>query len=107
MQGKSLAIGPVQLRVEFVFPRPKSHFGSGRNAGALKAGAPEYMTRAPDVDKLVRAIGDSLSGIVIRDDAQISHVNAWKRYGEPACAWVEVRLLDAVGDEAEHERSAA
>lgn len=103
MVGKQLATGPVQLRVEFVFPRPKNHFGSGKNAGTLKASAPEYVAKAPDVDKLVRAIGDSLTGVVLRDDAQIAHVNAWKRYGEPACAWVEVRSLEAI----EHEREAA
>lgn len=95
MQGQSLLPGPVQLKVEFVFPRPKGHFGTGRNADSLKASAPTYVQTKPDLDKLVRAIGDALSGIVLRDDSQIAHVNVWKVYGEPARAEISITELVA------------
>ena len=32
--------GPVSVTVDFYLPRPKSHYGTGRNAGALKPSAP-------------------------------------------------------------------
>jgi Holliday junction resolvase RusA-like endonuclease len=91
--GLPVITGPVQLKVEFVFPRPKGHFGTGRNADSLKASAPTYVQTKPDLDKLVRAIGDAISGIAIRDDAQIAHVDVWKVYGEPARAAIEIAPL--------------
>lgn len=94
MDGNPIETQAVQLRVRFTFPRPKSHYGSGRNADVLRPSAPEYVAKAPDLDKLVRALGDSLSGIVVRDDAQFAHVNAWKEYGDAARMDVEVRVLE-------------
>jgi crossover junction endodeoxyribonuclease RusA len=90
MDGQALLAGPVELTVEFVFPRPKSHFGTGRNAGVLKDTAPEYVTKAPDLDKLTRAIGDALTGVVFRDDAQVADLSVRKVYGEPTRALIEV-----------------
>jgi len=95
MVGRELLSGPVQVKVEFVFPRPKAHFGTGRNAGSLKASAPSYVSTTPDLDKLARALGDALKGIVLRDDSQIAWLNIWKVYGEPACARVEVAEMEA------------
>jgi crossover junction endodeoxyribonuclease RusA len=98
MNGREPLSGPVQMKVEFSFPRPKSHYGTGRNADAVKQGAPFYVTRAPDVDKLARAVADALTGIVYRDDSQISHLNVWKVYGPPK-ATVAVRELTLQQDE--------
>lgn len=85
--------GPVRLDAVFVMPRPKHHFGTGRNAGRLKASAPVYCCTRPDLDKLLRALLDGLvdSGL-IRDDDQVVEVVARKHYGAPA-AHVEVREL--------------
>lgn len=52
--------------------RPKCHYGTGRNAGVLKASAPRWPGTAPDLDKLARSIGDALNGVLWRDDALIS-----------------------------------
>lgn len=71
----------VFLHLTFVFPRPKAHFGTGRNAGQLKPTAPVHVTKAPDLDKLVRAVGDALTGIVWRDDAQVAVLEAHKVFG--------------------------
>lgn len=90
---RELLTDAVQVKVEFVFTRPKSHYGTGKNAGILKGGAPEYVSRSPDVDKLARAILDGLSGIVFRDDAQVAHLNVWKRYGPSAYARIQVAPL--------------
>lgn len=63
--------GPIRLDLTFVMPRPKSHYGTGRNAGKLKNSAPDCHTQKPDLDKLVRAVGDALTGVAYLDDSQI------------------------------------
>ena len=74
----------VSLRCEFVFPRPLSHYGTGKNAGKLKDSAPLHHTKTPDLDKLIRSAGDSISDAVARvllySDAQIVSIYATKRY---------------------------
>jgi Holliday junction resolvase RusA-like endonuclease len=92
--------GTLRLKVVFVFPRPKGHFGTGRNADRLKPSAPLYVPTRPDVDKLLRAIGDAITGVVCRDDAQIAIVHAEKHYGDPACAHVVVDELALEDDRA-------
>jgi hypothetical protein len=87
--------GALELRATFVFPRPKSHFGTGRNAGKLKPSAPALVTTRPDLDKLVRAIGDALTGVVFSDDAHLAVVHAEKHYGSP-CAHLVVSDLAAL-----------
>ena len=58
----SLAANAVNIVLDllFRFPRPRSHFGTGRNAGQLKPSAPFYVRTRPDLDKLARAVGDAL-----------------------------------------------
>lgn len=93
MGDRQLRSGPLRLRVVFVFPRPAGHWGTGRNAGRLKPSAPVYCRTRPDVDKLLRAVGDALTGVVFRDDAQVVIVAAEKHYGEPPCAHVVIEEL--------------
>ena len=100
IDGHELQTGPLRLSAVFVFRRPAGHFGTGRNAGRLKASAPNYCRTRPDVDKLLRAVGDALTGIVFRDDAQIVIAVAEKHYGEPACAHIVVEELDLEDDRA-------
>lgn len=60
--------GPIELRVRFYFKRPQAHYGSGKNAGVLKPSAPLHHAQSPDLDKLVRCLGDALTGVVWLDD---------------------------------------
>jgi len=85
--GAPALTGPVLVTMLFVFPRPKSHYGTGRNAGALKPGAPLYHTSKPDRDKLERAIHDALKiGGVFKDDSQSAAGGSKKIYGaRPGC----------------------
>jgi len=78
--------GPLLVQMLFFFPRPKGHFGTGRNAGVLKATAPKQHTTKPDVLKLARATEDALTGVVYRDDAQIVCETLSKHYGVPTRA---------------------
>lgn len=72
------------IGIEFVFhlPRPKSHYGTGRNAGVLKAGAPHHHTGTPDTSNLVKLVEDALNGLAWRDDAQVVRLVATKVYAD-------------------------
>jgi Holliday junction resolvase RusA-like endonuclease len=83
MQGRPLLAGPLALEAVFYFPRPKSHYRSGAHAGELKPNAPTHHTSKPDADKLLRAVGDAITGIVCRDDSLLARVTSEKRYGTP------------------------
>lgn len=79
-------MGPLIVRFDFVYNRPKGHFGSGKNAGVLKRNAPAFHVVKPDTTKLVRAAEDALKGITWKDDSQITTQGASKRYGnQPGC----------------------
>jgi len=73
--------GPVRVYVWFTFPRPKSHYRGGKpGPGRLRPDAPESVTRRPDLDKLLRAVLDALTGVVIADDAQVAEIRTMKHY---------------------------
>jgi Holliday junction resolvase RusA-like endonuclease len=69
--GRELLDGPLWLRLVFYLPRPQSHFGSGKNAGTLRATAPTFPATKPDVLKLARGVEDALTNIVWKDDSRI------------------------------------
>jgi Holliday junction resolvase RusA-like endonuclease len=68
--GWELIDEPLELTVIFYLPRPKS---------VLDRAYPAVM---PDLDKLVRAVGDSLSGVVYVDDSRIISLTAKKLYAD-------------------------
>lgn len=82
--------GPLGLIIWFHMKRPNSHFGTGRNAGILKESAPKYPTGKPDLDKCVRAISDSLTGIIWRDDSQVVYIQTAKMYADKTGAHIIV-----------------
>jgi Holliday junction resolvase RusA-like endonuclease len=92
MAGRAPLTGPLELDVAFAFGRPRSHYRTGRHAGELKPTAPIYCDKRPDLDKLLRAIGDAITGIVVVDDAQVVELRARKYYGSPA-AHIAIRTL--------------
>lgn len=80
--------GPLYLEVTFYIARPAGHYGTGRNAGTVKAGSPRWPAVRPDATKLLRGLEDALTGLAWRDDAQIVVQLARKRYGLPERAEV-------------------
>jgi len=73
--------GAVILATTFTFPRPKSHFGTGKNAQLLKATAPDWHIQTPDADKLLRLTGDAVTiANIIKDDSQIVIARSEKRW---------------------------
>jgi len=82
----------IRLDLQFRFTRPRSHYGTGRNAGELKRSAPEYHIRKPDRDKLSRAMHDALCGVVYVDDARVFAGLVSKEYGDKP--GVHVRVIE-------------
>ena len=76
---------PVSIEFEFGMKRPKSHFGTGKNANKLKPSAPEYHTKKPDVDNIIKLVFDALNGEFWTDDSVIDEIVARKvwAYDEP------------------------
>jgi crossover junction endodeoxyribonuclease RusA len=84
----------VRVVAAFWFPRPKRHYGTGRNAGRLLDGVPVWHAAAPDLDKLQRALGDVLTqSQLIHDDRLIAIWQASKRYGDEPRVEVSVEAL--------------
>lgn len=77
---------PVVVEMDCYFTRPRSHYGSGRNAGIVRAGAPGLAhAQKPDLDKLQRAVGDALTiAGTLRDDSLITGWNARKYWHDTA-----------------------
>lgn len=93
MEGEDPWLGPVRVNLTFFLPRPKGHHGTGRNAHALRASAPKFPITTPDLDKLVRAVLDALSGIVFRDDSQVHAMDVMKLYADDHHAGVIVEAI--------------
>lgn len=75
---------PVSLDLEFIMPR---------RAAEPKRATPAH-TRKPDKDKLERAVGDALTGILYTDDAQTVETHCVKRtadIGEQPGVWISAR----------------
>ena len=89
---KEILEGPLRVRFEFVFIRPKGHFGAGKREGTLKNSAPLFPAGRPDTTKLIRSTEDALTGILWRDDSQIVTQYGYKRYGNQAGALITVEV---------------
>ena len=84
--------GPVELEVMFYLDRPSS---------ISKTQRPQ-PTVAPDLDKLVRGVGDALTGVVYDDDSQVIRCLAWKVYADTRVpgAFIRVNELSQFDNEA-------
>lgn len=83
--------GALELRIVFFMPRPKNHYGTGRNAQTLKPSAPHFHTSKPDTTKLIRSTEDALKGIAWIDDTQVADQSAQKIYGDRPGALIQIR----------------
>lgn len=80
--------GPVSVEMTFWLPMPKSAPAAVRKLGVA------HHTARPDCDKLVRAVGDSLTAAdVYRDDGQIAVLRAYKyQVADHRLVGVQVRV---------------
>lgn len=88
MAGRPLIEGPVELRM-FIDVQIPASWSKKKQAQAL---AGEILpTTKPDVDNVIKAIGDGLNGVVWRDDVQITDIITRKRYSEKPQVRVAIR----------------
>jgi crossover junction endodeoxyribonuclease RusA len=81
--------GPFAISIGFRFRRPAGHY-SAATGRVLPRYADARPDRRPDLDKLVRAVLDALTGVVWRDDGQVVHICARKVYETEPGAVIEV-----------------
>jgi Holliday junction resolvase RusA-like endonuclease len=70
---------PVKLSVIFYLPRPKT-------------ATRDFPSVMPDLDKLIRSVGDSLTGTILQDDSRIIEIHAQKRYADSRGVGALIRL---------------
>jgi Holliday junction resolvase RusA-like endonuclease len=84
---RALLLYGVRVSVAFFLPRPQAF---------KKRGVFVPHIKAPDVDKLARAVLDALSAVTYCDDRQVTELIAGKYYAEVAGpAYVDVRVEQA------------
>jgi crossover junction endodeoxyribonuclease RusA len=77
----------VRLSIAFFLPRPKT---LPRKVSA--------HVKAPDLDKLVRAVADAMTNVIFRDDSQVVELVAQKLYAPEGIApHVDVRVESTLG----------
>ena len=86
--------GVVIVDLCFHMPRPKGHFGTGKNAGIVRGSAPAFPIVKPDIDNLIKFYLDCMNGVVFEDDRQIIRCHASKLYSE-ALGVTEIRFHNA------------
>jgi Holliday junction resolvase RusA-like endonuclease len=73
---------PICIKFYFHFPRPKNHYGTGKNSNKLKSNAPSLCAKKPDYDNLLKFVTDALNKIYFKDDAQVCTGSFYKYYSE-------------------------
>lgn len=74
--------GAVEVIMDFELEKPKS----------VKR---TYPAKYPDLDKLIRAVLDGITGVGVIDDGQVVNIRATKRYGRPSVT-VEIIPLEEI-----------
>ncbi len=58
---------PIHLNIRFYFKKSKSC-------------KKKYMTQKPDLDNCIKAIGDAMNGIIVKDDCQVVSLDVLKAF---------------------------
>ena len=75
--------GAVSVTINVFFPRPLSHYRTGKHAGELRPDAPQWHTSKPDRDNVDKAILDALTDAGLwADDCQVCAGQVTKRYAD-------------------------
>lgn len=86
----------LAVTIVFHMQRPKSHYGTGKNAGTLKPDAPARPTSKPDIDKIARSTLDALTGGVFDDDSRIADLSLSKRWASPGRSGATITIAEAM-----------
>jgi len=85
MRGRPPAEGPLVLDVEVTLNTPQS-WSKKRKASAI------YVTGKPDIDNVVKLLGDSLNGIAWGDDSQLCELHFRRTYSNGSGESTRVRI---------------
>ena len=82
---ENIHLGPVRLEVDFYLERPKT----------VKLEKRPLPIVPPDLDKLVRGVGDGIgqSGMIWGDDSQVVELMARKFYADEREPGAEIRII--------------
>lgn len=89
--------GPLRVTIGLRFPRPKYHYGTGKNSAKIK---PRYAAcwhaKKPDRDNCEKAILDALSELGFwRDDAQVCCGEVTKKWADqPSGAGADIEIQE-------------
>lgn len=90
--GAKIEVGPVLFSVRFGMQRPKSHMTLRGGKFVVKMDHYYDLPAVqPDLDKLLRAAMDALTGVCYADDGQVTGIYAEKVYSE----FTEIVVSDA------------
>lgn len=87
MAGNALFEGALEVVVMIDLERPKSWTKRKRAENP-------FPTGKPDLDNIIKGIGDSLNGIIWRDDSQIADLRISRRFIESGGESVEVKISE-------------
>ena len=82
--------GPLFVKMTFKFSRPKCHYRTGKYSHLLKDNAPHHVTGTPDLDNMIKFVGDALDGIFWTNDKIICGLYAEKSYGDSPGVSIEI-----------------
>lgn len=82
--GGPIAKAGLQVDIIYRFRRPKNHYRTGKFSAMLRDDCPAAWDHfvKPDRDKLNRAVGDALTGIIFVDDSQDCTGTSSKRWND-------------------------
>lgn len=88
----------LDVAIVFRMARPKGHWGKGRRTGTILPSAPPAPMTKPDIDKLVRATLDAMTGVIFDDDSRIASLSCVKQWAAPGTegATIGVRAFVAI-----------
>ena len=86
--GQTLLEGPLKMKVQAYFTIPKST--SKKRKELMKIGELR-PTKKPDLDNILKIIGDALNEIAYQDDKQIISASIEKYYSEEPRVEIEIR----------------
>tara|TARA_R110002110_G_scaffold136051_1_gene320644 strand:- start:80 stop:523 length:444 start_codon:yes stop_codon:yes gene_type:complete len=87
--------GPITMEVVCAFPRPKSHYGTGKNEGKLKEKAAPDFFQKPDLDNCLKFVMDALqiNSIWYKDDCIINKATIDKIWADDCEPGTYVKII--------------
>ena len=90
---------PLQVDLVFYLPRPKGHYGTGKNAGNIKDRFKNIChTSKPDIDNLHKLVMDAMTDVFWRDDSLVCVGTTIKKYSDRPRTEIFIKKLEAEGE---------